>query len=871
MIADIKKKLHNTYPYWLSFLLPVGLMLAYFISRSMYPFGSSSLLTVDLGQQYIDFFAFYRHALLHSPTSFFYSFSKAIGGNMLGEWAYYLLSPFNLIFLFFPDKRLLTGVMLVTLLKYGCAGLSFAYLLTRLRLGKRPLIPAFATCYALMGWGIANQLNLLWLDVLVFLPLVVTYLILLLQEKQHLAYSLWLALLIISNYYMGYMVCIFLVLFFAWYELTYTHHWQKLARDLWLFTSRSLLGAGLAGVILLPTLYSLTTSKGTYTETTIHWTLEYQPLKMITKFIIGAFNFNQMPKGFPNLFVGSCALFGFILYFCLRHISWREKLATGLVSTFLILSLCFEPLDLLWHGMQFPVWYPYRFSYIVSFWIIFIACRAFSQTQLNLTWSASALIIILYGGMIAYTWLYKAKFDYLTASNIIITGLLGVVTLMILWLDNHSQPLDRIKCGLLFLVMVVEIFVNATNSLKNISYLSVQDYTLPSTALKADSTYLHHHDSSWYRVAQTYERTKNDGLAHNLNAGSYFSSALEKSIPDFYGQIGQPDGDNYVTYTGGTAITDALMDYKYYLTPQDVTSKAVANVTGENVRVQSMLPLYGTKNTLIYKNSLTTSIAYAASPLIKKIQTLYNNPVAYQTNWLNAVSASMPSTTYFTAANFDLVSFTNVKEQTTLTGANLTKITADKAAQVNFRFKAKTNNTYYITLGSGLDKDNVDLYLNGHPLRYYSTFRHTVIVPLASHAKGQTFTLSAHFKKNSLWLNDFVLYQMNDSLVKQKIKQVQKHTLHIQRYNAHQIMGTIAMPNGKILTTTIPYDKGWHIQVDGKKVTPYQVQNTFLAFNVAPGKHRITMTYWPPLLGVGLLVTITSLAITSYLYWRRTH
>ena len=58
MIADIKKKLHNTYPYWLSFLLPVGLMLAYFISRSMYPFGSSSLLTVDLGQQYIDFFAF---------------------------------------------------------------------------------------------------------------------------------------------------------------------------------------------------------------------------------------------------------------------------------------------------------------------------------------------------------------------------------------------------------------------------------------------------------------------------------------------------------------------------------------------------------------------------------------------------------------------------------------------------------------------------------------------------------------------------------------------------------------------------------------------------------------------------------------------
>lgn len=33
-------------------------MLAYFIARHMYPFGSSTILTVDLGQQYVDFFAF---------------------------------------------------------------------------------------------------------------------------------------------------------------------------------------------------------------------------------------------------------------------------------------------------------------------------------------------------------------------------------------------------------------------------------------------------------------------------------------------------------------------------------------------------------------------------------------------------------------------------------------------------------------------------------------------------------------------------------------------------------------------------------------------------------------------------------------------
>ncbi len=76
---------------------------------------------------------------------------------------------------------------------------------------------------------------------------------------------------------------------------------------------------------------------------------------MLSKFVIGAFNFEQMPKGFPNLFIGSLALIGVFLYFISLKIKWRPKLATAfLVSVFLWLSLCFEPLDLLWHGMQFP-------------------------------------------------------------------------------------------------------------------------------------------------------------------------------------------------------------------------------------------------------------------------------------------------------------------------------------------------------------------------------------------------------------------------------------------------------------------------------------------------------------------------------------
>ena len=74
----MKEYLKKHYPLGLSFWTPVLLMLGYFIYRGFYPFGSSSVLTVDLGQQYVDFFAYFRHTLLHSPSELFYSFSKAL-------------------------------------------------------------------------------------------------------------------------------------------------------------------------------------------------------------------------------------------------------------------------------------------------------------------------------------------------------------------------------------------------------------------------------------------------------------------------------------------------------------------------------------------------------------------------------------------------------------------------------------------------------------------------------------------------------------------------------------------------------------------------------------------------------------------------
>ncbi|MGL4389352.1 MAG: YfhO family protein, partial [Carnobacterium maltaromaticum] len=136
LLQAIKKFFQSHWPLLLAFFGPFIIMATIYGFQGVYPFGNSTLLTVDLGQQYVDFYAYYRETLLHNPLSFFYSFSKAIGGDMIGLWAYYLTSPFNLILILFPPKLITLAVTTLTLIKISTAGLTFGILLKKAFDGK---------------------------------------------------------------------------------------------------------------------------------------------------------------------------------------------------------------------------------------------------------------------------------------------------------------------------------------------------------------------------------------------------------------------------------------------------------------------------------------------------------------------------------------------------------------------------------------------------------------------------------------------------------------------------------------------------------------------------------------------------------------
>jgi uncharacterized membrane protein YfhO len=56
------------------------------------------------------------------------------------------------------------------------------------------------------------------------------------------------------------------------------------------------------------------------------------------------------------------------------------------------------------------------------------------------------------------------------------------------------------------------------------------------------------------------------------------------------------------------------------------------------------------------------------------------------------------------------------------------------------------------------------------------------------------------------------------------------------------------------MLTSIPYEKGWKITVDGEKVEPEKVVNALIGIPMSAGEHVVTMKYTPPGWWMGIVL-----------------
>ena len=846
--------------YTLSILIPAVMILAIFLLFTITPFGNRTWLTIDLGQQYVDFFSYYQDTLLHHPEQFFYSFSKSIGGEMVSLWAYYLLSPFNLLFLLIPRSAIAMGVSLLIFLKLVSCTVSFAVLLDVKFKQRNWTTLLFALSYGFMSYLSANQFNVMWLDALIGLPLIILGVDALLLKRNPLYYVLPLSLTILSNYYTGYMICLFLGLYFPYAYLTAndSFSWKSFIKQFGHFIFYSVLSVGLIMIILLPTFYSLLGSKGT--ATTIAWSLksEYNPLLMASKLFIGSFDFHEMQKGYPNIFVGSLVFFSFLCYFKEKKIARSQRLYALFITVIILISFNIEIFDKLWHAGQLPNWYSYRFSFLFSFWMVFLGYQwTLKKTAVGIHETFVYFFLVLAAG-IGFILFPQ---DYLQGWQIALGFGLSMGILYGLILIGRGK---RTHQKFLISFVVIELLLNSIITLSRLGYVMNSEFTAYQSSLANWSTVLRPAENEFYRSEKTMLRSKNDSLQVPTYGVSHFSSTFEKETEKFFDAIGVRQGTAYVNYSNGTLLTDALLGIKNTFIE---TTEVPYNERWERKDLEDLLTIATFNEGYVVTNPNALSIAYPMKAILKSMKVPTNHPITMQNQLANALSGTTSPKNIFTRVSYE-TTFENISGSPVV----YQRVQFEDNTQVGtitLTFTPETDDPIYLEMAGTMGEEDLEMTLNGEPYAFYPVQSKPVLLSVAKNQKGQPQTLRITVKDDGFEFSKLNLYSLNTSLLNERLEQTKAQELKLETFSATHFSGTMDVLEDSTVLTTIPYSTGWKVWVDGQEVETYKILDSLLGFTISKGTHRIEYRYTTPFLLEGSLVSIASLLLLIFILYRR--
>lgn len=847
---QFSKKIFNSHQfyYWISFLIPTIAFFTYFACNNF------NILTVDLGQQYVDFFAFLRRNLFSHPLELIYSFNNGMGNSMIASNAYYLLSPFNLLLFLFSPSNIPFAILTIISLKIGTCGLTSFYYWKKQTINKFYALAA-SIAYALSGYVVANHFNLMWLDSIILLPLLINTIDQTLNtEKSHLilvTFGLW-----VTNFYTGIMTLFFGFLYFLskLFFLEKDIRWNVTKT----YLGKSILASFLSAFVLLPSFFELISGKASGNA---NWSLSWQfnAPEQLSKLIDGAYNFHEMEAGLPNIFMTTPFLLLLFAYFLSKKISWQHKLANGILLLFLLLSLIFTPFVLLWHLGQFPIWYPARFSFVLIFFCLNLGI-IFLKNKQTLTWPSKIILAILSLALVCYWTFFQNDFAFITDTNLIISSAFIIISLLFIFFIYAHHAFSG---AFLYSVVAIEAIISMVLSLNNLSYQENRDFKnyLENTSALTQS--LTKKDHSLFRSEKNFYRSDDDPFTSNYNGITNFNSITNAKVLNLLTNLGYLHNSNSVTNNGGTPLTDSLLGIKYYIEPnydREEAPKSKRLVFNNNIHRLDLdnYPIVSDYSQLsLLKNKAALPLAFLTANAPGKIKFVQDNPVHNQELLFQKITGSSqklfknidwpdPQTVGVNAWPGGWMQYDRKKNA--------------KQSTITFNLKIDNDGSYYLELPNGVDENQIDLFINNEQIDLVTRDGQSHLINIANYSKGRKVKISFTLKENGLNLNAANIWCLNINKMNQILTQFNHNQPQIYKRNP-LVLQTSAFKTKKasLLATTIPYSSNWFVFDRSKLINKKIFANTFLGSQLDKGKHCLTFVYIPVAFLIGILISLISL------------
>ena len=840
MKFDRKKLLINLLAFFIPILIILGVTIGLeIINHGTHFKNGENYLLADMASQYNALYN-YIHDVLVGNDSIFYSFSKGLGGNMASTFGYYLASPFNILYMFVSKVDTPFMTFIILLIKFGLCGL-FMNVFLNYKYKPRFTNLIFSVSYALMGFTTVYYFNNMWFDVIYMAPLVMVGINKLIDFKCTF-YIISLALAIMFNFYMAYMLCVFCVIYFL-YELFCKYRFRdikKYQRIILRFVLSSILAAGISSIILIPSIINLShVMRFQIDKSLLNVNLEqiYKTFlnNVFSKTYIGTHNTTSvLGRNRPVIYVSLFSLALSFFYFFNKKIRLKEKILSLIVLLFMVLCLVIPHLQLFFQAFSFPNGYITRFSYLYIFFIIYIASKCFyNNDKIKIKYYIILLSIYMF---ISYK-VSKIYLVFLSTSDIIISCVF--VTIYFILYLIYTRINRKLVVGLiLLLTVIVELTINYVDTLVTVKTLKVVNSY--SMFYNEACSNLNGIDNKFYRMDGNYYYSYLDSYTCSTHGVTTALSTNDGNLYRFYKKHG-----GSLTYTtmiydyDKLPIFDMIFGIKYINSKDELNDiiykyKDKFRITKYN----SFKKIYENKYIYIYENPYALSLGY----LVDDNNNLYKG--------YNEVN-----------------SFENInKFVSTISGIDdkiLKPLDKEYLKDGSYKFKVNTNSDYlYLTVDYDVSINwsvYETVYINDE---YVTTLDSENIgtVKLDNKYKNQEIKFRLD-NSNTKKKDKAYIYYLDDAILNKVYDKLRTHELKNIKVKNNHVTGNIKADKDSIMFFSIPYDKGWKAYVDGKKVKVDKVANDFVGIKINKGKHNIKLIYYSEGLLKGIFITLVSSAL----------
>ncbi|MEG2781216.1 MAG: YfhO family protein [Oscillospiraceae bacterium] len=855
----------------LSFLCSVFVLLIVFMCFGVFPFGNKTVLRMDLYHQYGPLFA-ELYDRLTSGSSLIYSWTSGGGGSFLGNFFNYLSSPLSVFILFFGHMNNPESIAFLMLIKSALASAFFCYYLKNSEDIKKHNIStvAFSVLYSFCGYFIAYYWNIMWLDAMVLLPLVLLGIEKIINKGKFGLYTCALALTIIANYYLGFMVCIFSVLYavmyyFGKYEFTSTltifaedtpKTRIKKLKNSRLFTSigkfigGSALALMLCAFTLLPIYFILQSSSATSGTF---------PTEVSSYFKIFDFMANHLASleptirssgedVLPNIYCGIITIILTFVYLYTKSIPLREKISRISMIAILYISFNTNVINYMWHGLHFPNDLPYRFSFMYSFILLVMAYKALVRIR-----EISRKDILNIGiALIAFIVLAEKLGSKNVLDETVIISIVFVViyTIVLGMLHNKKFQTGAVATLLLCCVLTESVVANTNHYLID---QPKESYTKDYKSFRQLKSQLDDYDKTYfYRMELTNLNMRMDPCWFGYNGISTFSSMASEPLSNLQYNLGMYGNFiNSYTYNLQTPVYNSMFSLKYI----------VNNSPNIKMNPELYTKLMKVGEYTAYKNNFDLPIAYCVDKELLYWNSSSDNPFENQNEYiLNSTGVknvleelSLQDIQYYNINDFgenqNTGKYVFYKTDTNTTSSSFT---------INYVLE-KAQNVYVYVDSESVTNGTISIRANGE-LVVDQNIDEEYIYDVGYQKDGTVISVDIPIKDESpSGYVDCFVYGLNMDKFKQAHSILNDGAINVTQFDETQIKGTVNAKNDCVLYTSIPYDKSWEVFIDGEEVPSgsiIPIGKSLLGIKLSAGQHNIELNYNARGLTAGIIISL---------------